>query len=251
MREITELELKNEIGRLFNLVEKHSYSFLEKYSNLDENVKSYVYAKSRPMHRGYYNPTIAAHVAIGGNQKGSKPKKEPPSDGDEFVVYGLDEFDRPIYVQTMISQNRMAFEYEIVKYFDESIIGITFEKDKYKSIHESRFVNGKIESIITCSFGLMGNTDLHDCNRIEMEIYEYDRPNHFIWSFTWYNPNWRQFWTKEIASPLKLDLTKPLIQNMQYEFDTDDNGKLLRMYNNEEEKIFNNNQKKKARSISL
>lgn len=241
MNKLTENELIIEIEKMYVLINKYSVQFLDKYSRLDENIKSYVYAKSRPIHRGYYNPTIAAHVAIGGNQKGPKPRIKPPSDVDEYVVFGLDEFDRPIFVQTMFSNNRKANSFEIVSYFDDLIIGITFENNHYMSIHESKFDNGVIKKITSCSFGLIENTDLHDCHRIEIEVFEYDKPNHFIWSLTWYNPNWKKIITEQSAKLLKIDKTLPLIQNMEYEFDVDNDGKLLRMYNDYDVKLFKHN----------
>jgi hypothetical protein len=237
---ITEQELINEIEKMYNLLDMYSMEFHEKYLKIDENVKSYVYAKSTPIHRGYYNPTIAAHIAIGGNQKGRKPKKEPPKNGGGYDIYGLDEHNRPIYIQPMLSNGQKACYYEIVSYIDDSIIGITFGPADICSIHVSRFVEEKIKSIIFCSFNLSGNKDYHGCHNIEMEVYQYDKPNHFIWSFTSYDPNWKQYieYFKSLNIDLAIDITKPVIDQMEYEFDTNPKGKLLRMYNEYREKDF-------------
>jgi hypothetical protein len=73
-----------------------------------------------------------------------------------------------------------------------------------------------------------------------MEVYQYDKPNHFIWSFTSYDPNWKQYieYFKSLNIDLAIDITKPVIDQMEYEFDTNPKGKLLRMYNEYREKDF-------------
>ena len=237
---ITNEGIENEVGRIYRLLNKLTDEYEEIYENIDKYVKSYVFGKSVSPHRGYYNPSTVAHIAIGGNQKGPRPKKDPPKSRDgTYIVYGLDDNDRPIYVYSMISNDRTAKNYEIISYFEDSIIGITFYDIDFVGIHETRYENDKVKSIISCSFGSIGDPELFNSCGVSMEMFEYHNPTHFTWRHIDYTS---KLLLQEAVKGLEdmfvgVDLTKGQIREIKNEFETNENGKLLRIYNDYYEKI--------------
>ena len=103
---------ESEIKRLYDLYLDYKDKTVQIYENLDGYVDKYVYGKSTSMFRGYYNPTLAAHLAIGGNQKGPKPKEEKRKE-DTFCLYGLNKEGQPIFSRSYISVDRPAHLYEV------------------------------------------------------------------------------------------------------------------------------------------
>jgi hypothetical protein len=234
-----EVNYPNEVQRLYNLYLKYKEDVSEIYTNQDKYIHEYLYGKSTPIHRGFYNPTIAAHLAIGGNHKGPKPKTEKITE-NEYTMYGIDEKGRPIFIRTYLSDIHPVRVYEVVFYLEETILGISMDQDKLFAVHESKFTEEKLKEITFCQFGILGNPDYYNCTSIEIEMYDYDSPNHFNWKLLEFSFSLNF----ESLSEEMRNLYEYMLPEMdhhkeiKYSFDLDDKGKIIRMYNDYHEKIF-------------
>lgn len=232
MEQIDKFFLEQEISRVTSLINEKWEEYLEVYSQRNELVNSYVYGPSVSAHRGYYNPSPVAHLAIHGSKKGPKPNPDISSiKGRDITVYGLDVLLRPIYLQTWFNPTRAYSKFEIVQYYKDKVIGISFDEFEPIGIHETQFEEGRVKSILTCYYNYRNIPSLENCREIILELFNYDRPNHFQWRWVLYSPN-----LNEDFSDLLEELCKhhgeeyqPIKETM-YEFDTDESGKVSRMF---------------------
>ncbi|PKL01063.1 MAG: hypothetical protein CVV56_02080 [Tenericutes bacterium HGW-Tenericutes-1] len=232
MEHINKNYLNKEISRVTEIINEKWEEYLEFYTERNNLVKSYVYGPAVATHRGYYNPSPVVHHAIRGCNKGPKPKPAIGDiNGEDIMVYGLDVQLRPIYIQTWSPPNRPYQDFEIIQYFKDKVIGITFDEFEPIGIHETQFEDSRITSILTCYYNHKNKPSLENCQEIIIELFDNDRPNHFQWKWVQYNPN-----LSEKVSILLDRLCEhhgeeyQPIKEMLYEFDTDQLGKVSRMY---------------------
>jgi len=244
--------INSEISRVSTLVCELSEEYFNLYTHINEHVKIYVYGPSVAAQRGYYSPSPVHHLAIGGSQKGPKPKADMSGiKSGEIFVYGLDEKDRPIYIYTMLSPGRMASEYEIVSYSTDRVLGITFDEFGPSGIHETQFSNNRVKSITTCYYNYRKPPTLENCREMIMEQFDYDKTNHFFWRLLNYNQPIKLADIPEALQSMFKGLSLQLnpIRDLTYEFETNEKGIVIKMYGDGFEKSFNNKKTKAKREV--
>jgi len=248
MVQIDKAYLEQEISRVTTILEEKWEEYLEFYTQRNVLVKSYVYGPSVSIHRGYYNPSIAVQYAIGGSKKGPKPKQLINSSMDQdIMVYGLDELLRPIYIQTWFSPNQAYSSFEIVQYIQNKIIGIIFYEFEPIGIHETQYENNKVKSIIECYYKRGIKPSKESCSDINIEVFDYNRSNHFQWKWILYHPNPSEYSNliNKISCSFSGDEYQD-IHEMLYEFDTDGKDKVIRMYfDGQVKELLKNNSRQK------
>ena len=251
MDKVNQEFLNGETSRISTLVCEFSDEFLEIYSHINDHVKSYVYGPSVTSFRGYYNPSPVAHLAIGGAQKGPKPKTDISKiKGGEIYIYGLDEKGRPIYIRTMISSDRMGKEFEIVSYSANRVLGITFDEYYPIYVHETQFQSNKVVSIVTCQFDHGKPSTLENCRELKLEQFDYDKSNHFFWRFLNYDPHFISNFPEVLLNLYKESGYQPKpIWELTYEFETNEKGSVIKMYGDGFEKTFNKKKSETTKGV--
>lgn len=166
-------EFKNEQIRLSNLAKKYLEN-KDKYLNYELNVVRKEYSVGGELlPRGYYCPSPIYDI-IAGNCKRGKMLKRITSRSNPTYEYGYDKNDKLICVKCFLSEDCLTYDFEILEYFDNLVIGVTFSKmftNEIKGLNECRYDSmNRIISFIH-AYGSFNNFNI---DNIEKEQYSYN-----------------------------------------------------------------------------
>lgn len=226
--------------RLYESYSEYIDKAKEFCNNIDKHVDEYLYAEITPNKRGHYSTSLASHLAVGGNQKGKKPTNKKPI-GHGCKMFGVDKMKRPIYIRLYVTESKLYDSYEIIFYLKDIILGITIHNDELEMIHETKYINGVVDTITSAFFEFCGDEKVNYCSVIEVEFYNFYGKNHFEWKRLQFrfglNKNAMKDSVKQVVEDISLDIPE-LVEDLYYVFETNNKGKPIKMFNDDMEKVF-------------
>lgn len=175
-----------------------------------EKVVRWEYGTESYMHRGYYCPSPIGDIVLGNNKRG-RILKRVTSRSHPVFQYGFDEDDNLIYVKN-------TYQEEVILYSREKMIGITVGKDGIDVYSECDYKDQKLVSYYTAD--VYGWEEGILSGELNKENYYYSE-NGLLES-------------ADLISLLQC--AYPILQQIRFYFNHDEEGYLSEYYYNEFEK---------------